>query len=193
MIEFVLPMNRVVSAFTLSLMLCAPVLAEKMFVITSDPPGARVQFNNLNVGVAPIERRHKDSVLSNIVTKGIVSAFRKSASYGLLRQRPKPVHKLSPTLAACLPPDVKADEIAVYGFNGARNVTIAEKLKELKGHCHNGRIVGLDKKEIRFFRVTCWGNAPSDYQEIQAEERRKLEVLKAKYRVIVIGCEPRIP
>jgi len=108
------------------------------------------------------------------------------------RRGHKPLHKPSPTPVACLPPDVKTSEIAVYGSNGKRNVTVADKVKELKGRCSNGMLVGPDKKEIRFFRVTCWGNPPSDYQMVQAEERRKLEALKAKYAVIVIRCDPGI-
>lgn len=106
------------------------------------------------------------------------------------RGRHKRVHKSSQLLVDCLPPNVKASEIAVYGYNGKRNISVAEKIKELKGRCYNGLIVGPDNEEIRFFRVTCWGNPPSDYQIVQAEERRKLEMLKAKYTVIVIRCDP---
>ena len=108
------------------------------------------------------------------------------------RSRHKPVHKLSPNLAACMPKDVKLDEIAVYGYNGKPNVTVAERIKELRGRCSNGLLAGPDKKEIRFFHVTCWGNPPSNYRDLMAEEQRKLEMLKAKYTVIIIRCDPGI-
>jgi hypothetical protein len=113
-------------------------------------------------------------------------------SFAQRRRRHQSVTKSSQVPLTCLPPNVKAIEIAVYGYKGKRNITVAEKIKELKGRCHNGLIVGPDNKEIRFFRVTCWGNPPSDYQIVQAEERRKLEILKAKYAVIVIRCDPGI-
>ena len=114
------------------------------------------------------------------------------SSFAQGRGRHKSVHKPSQVPVNCLPPNVKANEIVVYGSNGKRNVTVVERIEELKGRCRNGAIVGPDNKEIRFFRVTCWGNPPSDYQIVQAEERRKLEVLKAKYTVIVIRCDPGI-
>lgn len=108
------------------------------------------------------------------------------------RRRRKPAHKPPTAFAACLPANVNASEIAVYGYNGKSNVTVAEKVEELKGRCHDGRLVGPDEKEIRFFRLQCWGNPPSNYQEILADERRNLEILKAKNTVIVIDCDPRI-
>jgi hypothetical protein len=106
-------------------------------------------------------------------------------------QRHKPVRKQLSKLAACLPSNVHLDQIAVY--SRPRNVTVGEKLKKLKARCSKGRIVGSDSKEIRFFRVACWGFPPPDYEERQAEQKRELEELKAKYTVIVIGCDPRIP
>lgn len=102
-------------------------------------------------------------------------------------------HRRSPTVDACLPPDVRASETAVYGFNGKKNVTVAGRVKELEGRCRNGQLVGPDKKQIRFFRISCWGYPPPNYQEIRAEEERTLKALKAKYTVIVINCDPRIP
>jgi hypothetical protein len=72
-------------------------------------------------------------------------------------------------------------------------VTVGQKLKELNARCVKGRIMGSNNKEIRFFRIACWGIPPPDYQEMQAEQKRKLAALKAKYTVIVIGCDPRIP
>jgi hypothetical protein len=105
----------------------------------------------------------------------------------------------SPSVARCVSKDVRQDEIAEYGINGARNVTVGEKLKELKASCDGTGILrgrrGVPKgrTEIRFFRKTCNAYPVPNYLELQAEERRNLETLKSKYTVIVIGCDPRIP
>lgn len=103
----------------------------------------------------------------------------------------QPVDKQTAKLALCLPPDVRLGEVASY--RGPGKVTVAEKLKELNARCRRGRMTGPGNKEIRFFRMVCWGYPPPDYQEIQAEQRRGLAQLKAKYTVIVISCDPRIP
>lgn len=107
------------------------------------------------------------------------------------QRRRQPIDKQSAKLAPCLHPDVRLGEVASYRRPG--NVTVAEKLKKLNARCRKGRMTGPGNKEIRFFRMECWGYPPPDYQEIQAEQKRKLEELKAKYTVIVIGCDPRIP
>ncbi|MEK6283138.1 MAG: hypothetical protein AABN95_22500 [Acidobacteriota bacterium] len=103
----------------------------------------------------------------------------------------KPVSKESSKLASCLPSNIRIGEVAVYRRPG--NVTVGEKLKALKARCRKGRIVGSNNREIRFFRLECWGFPAPDYLEIQAEQKRKLDELKAKYTVIVIGCDPRLP
>lgn len=103
----------------------------------------------------------------------------------------KPVNKQSVKLGPCLPPNISVDQIATYSRK--KNVTVGEKLKELNARCLRGRIVGSDNKEIRLFRVACWGIPPPDYLETQAAQKRKLEELKLKYTVIVISCDPRIP
>jgi hypothetical protein len=98
-----------------------------------------------------------------------------------------------PKAFACLPSDVQADEVVEYGVNGKRNITVSEKLRQLRATCRRGRLLGRDGKQIRFFRFQCWGNPPPDYLEIQAEQSRQLKKLKLRYTVITINCDPRIP
>lgn len=114
----------------------------------------------------------------------VCAAVPVQANQMLVKQRP-------PKFASCLPSDVKADEVAVY--DRRKNITIAENLKSLKARCSKGRLLGRDNKEIKFFRLMCFGYPPPNYLEIQAEQRRKLSELKAKYTVVTIGCDSRIP
>jgi len=93
----------------------------------------------------------------------------------------------------CLPPDISPRQVAVYGGRGKRNVTVADVLAKLKAQCSKGQLLDSKKREIRFFKMTCWGHPPSNYQELQAEERCNLALLQASYTVVVIACDPRIP
>jgi hypothetical protein len=93
----------------------------------------------------------------------------------------------------CLPPDVRPDGVVSYGRTAKENVTVAKKLRELKARCHHGKLVDRNKREIRFFRVSCWGHPPPDYLEIKEKERAELEKLKKTYTVVVMSCDPRIP
>lgn len=52
--------RRAIGVIAVSLLGSMTVLAEKKFVITSDPPGARVQFNGQDIGVTPVEHKLKD-------------------------------------------------------------------------------------------------------------------------------------
>jgi hypothetical protein len=91
----------------------------------------------------------------------------------------------------CLPKDVKPDEVVQYG-RGRKDVTVEDKLVEMKARCEHGKLVDAKGKEIRFFRTSCWGNPPPDYQEIRKQENDELEKLKKRYTVIVFGCDPMI-
>lgn len=93
----------------------------------------------------------------------------------------------------CLPNDVRPDEVVSYGRNAKENVTVVKKLDELKARCRKGRLLDSNKKEIRFFRVSCWGKPPPDYLEIKRNEKAEFEKLKKDYTVITIGCNPRTP
>lgn len=103
----------------------------------------------------------------------------------------KALRQYSTKISVCMPADVRTDEVAVY--DGRKNITVAERLKSMNARCNRNRLVGRNQKEIRFFRRACYGYPPPNYLELQAEQSRKLEELKAKYIVVVIGCDPRIP
>jgi hypothetical protein len=93
---------------------------------------------------------------------------------------------------SCLPKDVRADEAVSYGIKGKSNLTVEKKLAEMKARCRRGKLVDARGREIRFFRVACWGNPPEDYQEIRRRENEELANLKRRYAVIVFGCNPMI-
>jgi len=90
----------------------------------------------------------------------------------------------------CLPKNVRLDEAVSYGRGGKENVTVGKKLLEMKARCRNGKLVDARNKEIRFFRISCWGNPPSDYLEISRREHEELTKLKKRYTVIVMTCDP---
>ncbi|PYS87601.1 MAG: hypothetical protein DMF70_00130 [Acidobacteria bacterium] len=93
---------------------------------------------------------------------------------------------------SCLPKDVRADEAVSYGTKGKSILTVEKKLAEMKARCQRGKLLDAKGREIRFFRVSCWGNPPDDYQEIQKRENEELGKLKKRYTVIVFGCNPMI-
>lgn len=92
----------------------------------------------------------------------------------------------------CLPEDVRADEVVSYDVEGKSSITVKKKLIELKARCRRGKLVDAKGREIRFFRISCWGNPPEDYLEIQKREGEALAELKKHYSVIVFGCNPMI-
>ena len=93
---------------------------------------------------------------------------------------------------SCLPKDVRADEVVSYDVNGKSILTVKKKLIELKARCRRGKLVDAKGREIRFFRISCWGNPPEDYLEIQKREGEALAELKKHYSVIEFGCNPMI-
>jgi hypothetical protein len=60
----------------------------------------------------------------------------------------------------------------------------------MNARCRKGKLLDRKGREIRFFHVSCWGNPPPDYLEIQQQEKAKLVKLKRRYTVIVLGCDP---
>ena len=93
---------------------------------------------------------------------------------------------------SCLPKDVRADEVVSYDVEGKSILTVKKKLIELRARCRRGKLVDAKGREIRFFRISCWGNPPEDYLEIQKREGEELAELKKHYSVIVFGCNPMI-
>jgi hypothetical protein len=93
---------------------------------------------------------------------------------------------------SCLPEDVRADEVVSYDVKGKSSLTVKQKLIELKARCRKGKLIDAKGREIRFFRISCWGNPPEDYLEIQKREGEELVKLKQHYVVIVFACNPMI-
>ena len=101
--------------------------------------------------------------------------------------RPSPSKSFS-----CLPKDVRVYEAVSYGVKGNSIVTVEKKLAEMKARCRRGKLVDARGREIRFFRPSCWGNPPDNYQKIRKRENEELAKLKTRYAVIVFGCNPMI-
>lgn len=98
---------------------------------------------------------------------------------------------MPPEKFRCLPKDVRLDQVVSYG-RGGRNVTVENQLIEMKARCRNSKLVDAKRREIRFFRQSCWGNPPENYLEIQQREAEELAKLQRRYRVIVFRCNPMI-
>ena len=90
----------------------------------------------------------------------------------------------------CLTDTVKLDDIVTYGLKTRRNITVKDKLVELRAHCKNNKLVDGNNKEIRFYKMPCWGNPPADYEEIQRKEQNDLRKLQQRYTVVLMGCNP---
>lgn len=89
----------------------------------------------------------------------------------------------------CLPEDVQSNDIVTYGKTTNANVTVEKRLIEIKAQCRNRKLVDAKRREIKFFRPSCWGNPPADYLEIQQREKAELQKLKRAFTVIVFGCD----
>ena len=92
----------------------------------------------------------------------------------------------------CLPKDVHADEVVSYGPKGKPGATVEKTLAQMKARCRAGKLVDPKRREIRFFRPSCWGNPPPEYLEIRQREDEGLAKLKRRYTVVVFGCNPMI-
>ncbi len=92
-------------------------------------------------------------------------------------------HKKAPTWD-CLPAEVKLEEYVTRRNN--RNLTVAEKLKELNTYCDEGKLFDGEKKELRFFRPYCGGAAPP--ADLLWKKSQELEELQKQYTVIVMEC-----
>jgi hypothetical protein len=92
----------------------------------------------------------------------------------------------------CLPEDVHLNEVVTQGKTAKATVTVEKTLIQMKAQCRNRRLVDAKRREIRFFRPSCWGNPPPDYLEIKQRENAELQKLKRTYAVIAFGCNPMI-
>ena len=95
----------------------------------------------------------------------------------------------------CLPGGFKLTDIVSYGEKrkgSDEHVTIKDKLIEIKARCKDGKLLDGKGKEIKFFKFSCFGNPPIDYDEIMQKEREEFDKLQKDYTVIVVECDPRI-
>jgi len=92
----------------------------------------------------------------------------------------------------CLPKDVQSNDVVTYAKSTKGNVTVEKTLIQMKAQCRQGKLVDAKRREIRFFRPSCWGNPPADYLEIRQRENAELQKLKGTYSVIVFACDPMI-
>lgn len=92
----------------------------------------------------------------------------------------------------CLPKDVHSDDVVSYSKTAKGNVTVEKTLIQMKARCRKHKLTDAKRREIRFFRPSCWGNPPADYLEIQQRENSELQKLKRTYAVIVFACDPMI-
>jgi len=113
---------------------------------------------------------------------------------------PEDVAALAPTQSnstqksryECLPKDVHSDDVVSYNKRAKGNVTVEKTLMQMKAQCRKHKLTDAKRREIRFFRPSCWGNPPADYLEIQQRENTELQKLKRTYAVIVFACDPMI-
>ena len=105
-----------------------------------------------------------------------------------------------PSLAACLPPDIKLSDVVEATSAGLVNgqpvglhkVTVEQRLGELRATCNSdNKLIDGSGKQIVFYRLTgCWGNPPAGAQEILRKQREEIDKLKQQYTVIEMTCNP---
>lgn len=105
------------------------------------------------------------------------------------KQSPQTMQVQKTARFACLPENIRLEQVVSYGKG---KVTVEETLDAMHATCENGKLMDQNKKEIRFFRIACFGNPPYNYDEIRQREREELTRLQESYSVIVIECDPMI-
>ena len=98
----------------------------------------------------------------------------------------------------CLPGEVRADQVVKTtpgsdssGDSIVTKTTVAQTLKRLRARCVGGKLVDRRGRGIRFYFLTgCWGNPPADYLEMMDRQRTELALLKKRFTVIEMTCDP---
>jgi len=97
---------------------------------------------------------------------------------------------MKPTsLFDALPAGIKLDHVVSYG---KKEATVQEKPVELKACSKDGKLFDGNHREIRFYRLACFGNPPHDYDEIRQREQAEIEQLRQNFTVIAMECNPLI-
>ena len=100
-----------------------------------------------------------------------------------------------PSPLDCLPDGYSLTDVVSYAQKrkGSEEFpTLKDRLAELKARCKGGKLVDGRGREVRLFRVTCYGNPPENYEELKRQEQEELERLRKRYTVIVLPCDPRL-
>jgi len=105
------------------------------------------------------------------------------------KQSPQTMQAQKTARFACLPENIRLEQVVSYGKG---NVTVEETLDTMQATCENGKLLDQNKKEIRFFRIACFGNPPYNYDEIRQREQEEIVRLQETFSVIVIECDPMI-
>ena len=94
----------------------------------------------------------------------------------------------------CLPSPHRPSDIVSAERVGdppqVHKVTVEDKLAQLGARCNEGKLVDAEGKEIRFYRLHCFGAPTSFAMEALRQERAELDALKDKYTVIEMTCSP---
>ena len=123
----------------------------------------------------------------------IASLQNTSAQTSVEKNRQHHSGQASPSQFPCLPEGFQLDDkMSASPKASMQPLTIKDKLVELKAHCKKGKLIDGKGKEIRFFKFTCFGNPPDNYQEIVQKESQALADLQKRYKVLIIPCDRSI-
>jgi len=94
--------------------------------------------------------------------------------------------------SACLPAGISLSDI-VSADTGGNQTTVLQQLESDGAECVDKKLVEPNGgTEIRFYRLTgCWGNPPSNYQDILKKQEDALKSLQAQHNAVIeISCNP---
>lgn len=99
----------------------------------------------------------------------------------------------SGTFTKCLPPELALGDIVTFRSRPAENITVKDKLIQLKARCRSGKLVDDQLREIFFFKADCWGNPPAGYLEERERRRAEIAQLRKRHYVFELPCDPARP
>ena len=116
------------------------------------------------------------------------------------RKKSSAVKKVAADFSGCLPEGITSETVVSaenFGFDKIKqtfrvdSVNVKETLNRLGGRCAAGGLKDAGGKEIKFYRLQgCWGNPPSNYQEILSNQAKELADLRKRFTVVELTCNP---